>query len=215
MSASRQLPHYSPAEERLNVATHALGFVLSLVALGALLWQAVASGSVLTLVSFGLFGVTLVTLYGVSTLYHNSHDPVRRARLRIADHAAIYGLIAGTYTPFTLLVLPRDAGLVIFVATWGMALAGIVLKCFFTGRFRLFSTLLYLAMGWIIVFAIGPLVDALPAAGLRWVVAGGVAYTLGALLYSVRRLPFNHAVFHGAVLLGSACHVVAVLGYVR
>ena len=207
-------PHYSPAEERLNVASHALGFVLSLAALVAFLWQAFASGSALTVVSFGLFGGALVTLYGVSTLYHNSHDPVRRARLRIADHAAIYGLIAGTYTPFTLLVLPQGVGWTIFAVTWSMALTGIVLKIFFTGRFRLVSTLLYLFMGWIIVFAITPLVESLPAAGLRWVVAGGIAYTLGAVLYSIRQLPFNHAVFHLFVLAGSACHFVAVYGYV-
>lgn len=212
--STRPPPHYSPAEERLNVASHAFGFVLSLAALVALLWQAFASGSALTVVSFGLFGGALVTLYGVSTLYHNSHDPVRRARLRIADHAAIYGLIAGTYTPFTLLVLPQGVGWTIFAVTWSMALTGIVLKIFFTGRFRLVSTLLYLFMGWIIVFAITPLVESLPAAGLRWVVAGGIAYTLGAVLYSIRQLPFNHAVFHLFVLAGSACHFVAVYGYV-
>lgn len=212
--STRLPPHYSPAEERLNVVSHAFGFVLSLAALVALLWQAFASGSALTVVSFGLFGGALVTLYGVSTLYHNSHDPVRRARLRIADHAAIYGLIAGTYTPFTLLVLPQGVGWTIFAVTWSMALTGIVLKIFFTGRFRLVSTLLYLFMGWIIVFAITPLVESLPAAGLRWVVAGGIAYTLGAVLYSIRQLPFNHAVFHLFVLAGSACHFVAVYGYV-
>jgi len=208
-------PHYSPAEERLNVASHAVGFVLSLGALVALLLQARASGSGLMLVSFGLFGLSLVALYGVSALYHNTHDPLRRARLRIADHAVIYVLIAGTYTPFSLLVLPQGVGWTIFVASWSMALTGIVLKFFFTGRFRLLSTLLYLFMGWIIMFAITPLADALPGAGLRWVVAGGVAYTLGAVLYSIRQLPFNHAVFHLFVLVGSACHFVAVYAYVR
>ncbi len=213
--STRTPPHYSPFEERLNVGSHALGFVLSLAALVALLWQALASESALTLVSFGLFGLSLVTLYGVSTLYHSSQDAQRRARLRIADHAAIYGLIAGTYTPFTLLVLPQGVGWTIFVATWSMALAGIVLKIFFTGRFRLLSTLLYVFMGWIIVFAITPLVESLPGAGLRWVVAGGIAYTLGAVLYSIRQLPLNHAVFHLFVLVGSACHFVAVYAYVR
>jgi len=209
----RPPPQYSPAEERLNVGSHALGFVLSVCALAALLLKAGASGSGLALFSAALFGLSLVTLYGVSTLYHNTGRSVLRARLRIADHAAIYGLIAGTYTPFTLLVLPQRVGLTIFAATWGMALAGIVLKFFFTGRFRLLSTLLYVFMGWIIVFAITPLVESLPAAGLRWLVAGGVAYTLGAVLYSIRRLPFNHAVFHLFVLAGSACHFVAVYGY--
>jgi len=207
-------PQYSPLEERLNVWSHGLGFVLSLLALVALLLRAGASGSGLTLVSFGLFGLSLVTLYGVSTLYHHTGRSLLRARLRIADHAAIYGLIAGTYTPFTLLVLPPRVGLPLFAATWGMALAGIVLKLFYTGRFALLSTLLYLFMGWIIVFAITPLVESLPADGLHWLVAGGLAYTLGALLYSIRRLPCNHALFHLFVLVGSACHFVAVYGYV-
>ena len=126
--STRTPPHYSPFEERLNVGSHALGFVLSLAALVALLWQALASESALTLVSFGLFGLSLVTLYGVSTLYHSSQDAQRRARLRIADHAAIYGLIAGTYTPFTLLVLPQGVGWTIFVATWSMACTSSALK---------------------------------------------------------------------------------------
>lgn len=207
-------PQYSPAEERLNVGSHAFGFLLSLGAMVALLMQARASGSALVLVSFALFGLSLVALYGVSTLYHSTHNPRLRARLRIADHAAIYGLIAGTYTPFTLLVLPPGVGWTIFVASWAMALAGIALKLFFTGRFRLVSTLLYVFMGWMIVFAITPLVESLSAAGMRWLVAGGIAYTLGAALYSIRQLPFNHAVFHLFVLAGSACHFVAVYGYV-
>lgn len=210
----RAVPQYSPAEERLNVGSHALGFVLGVGALLALLGKALLSGSWLAVASFGLFGLSLVTLYGVSTVYHRSAHSLRRARLRIADHAAIYGLIAGTYTPFCLLVLPAPVGWVIFGVSWSLALLGIVLKLFLTGRFRLFSTLLYLAMGWMIVFALEPLVNSLSAAGLRWLVSGGVAYTVGALLYSIRALPFNHALFHVFVLAGSACHVVAVLWHI-
>ncbi len=210
----RTAPQYSPAEERLNIGSHALGFVLSVAVLLALLAKALASGSWLAVGSFGLFGLSLVTLYGVSTLYHRTPPSPLRARLRIADHAAIYALIAGTYTPFCLLVLPAPVGWVIFAVSWSLAALGIVLKLFFTGRFGLLSTLLYLAMGWMIVFALEPLVTSISPAGLRWLVAGGVAYSAGALLYSIRALPFNHALFHGFVLAGSACHVVAVLWHI-
>ncbi|MEX0962507.1 MAG: hemolysin III family protein [Pseudohongiellaceae bacterium] len=206
---------YSPLEERLNIGSHAIGFLLSLIALVALLLQARAIGSTVALVSFGLFGLSLVILYGVSTLYHSTQNPLSRSRLRIADHAAIYVLIAGTYTPFTLVTLQGSIGWSIFAASWAMALTGIGLKLFYTGRFQLLSTLLYVFMGWIILFAIVPLVERLPAAGLNWVVAGGISYTLGAALYSFRILPFNHAMFHLFVLIGSGCHFVAVYFYVR
>lgn len=206
---------YSPAEERFNIASHALGFVLSIIALVALLLRANTMDSFRVLASFGLFGASLVILYGVSTLYHSTLDPLLRSRLRIADHASIYLLIAGTYTPFALVVLQGSIGWILFASSWSMALTGIALKLFYTGRFRLLSTLLYVFMGWIIVFAINPLIAQLAAPGLMWVVAGGIAYTLGALLYSIRRLPLNHALFHLFVLLGSSCHFVAVYFYVR
>lgn len=207
-------PRYSPVEERINIGSHALGFVLSIAALVALLLRAIASGSTLALVSFGIFGLSLVILYGISTLYHSTQDPLRRTRLRIADHASIYVLIAGTYTPFTLIVLQGSIGWSIFTASWAMALTGIILKLFYTGRFRLLSTLLYVFMGWIIVFAINPLIEKLAAEGLYWAVAGGIAYTMGALLYSIRKLPLNHAIFHLFVLLGSCCHFISVYFFV-
>lgn len=207
-------PHYSPAEERLNVGLHAFGFLLSVAGLIALLLRANVLDSIRVLVSFALFGVSLVLLYGISTLYHSVKNPQLRSRLRIADHASIYVLIAGTYTPFSLLVLQGSVGWSIFTVSWSMALAGIILKLFYTGRFRLISTLLYVFMGWIILFAINPLVARLDSSGLMWVIAGGICYTLGAILYSIRRLPLNHAIFHLFVLLGSGCHFVAVYFYV-
>lgn len=207
-------PHYSQTEERLNVGLHAFGFLLSVVGLFALLWRARALESVLVLVSFALFGASLVLLYGISTLYHSAQNPRLRSRLRIADHASIYVLIAGTYTPFTLLVLQGSVGWSIFTASWSMALAGIILKLFYTGRFRLLSTLLYVFMGWIILFAINPLIAQFDTTGLMWLAAGGISYTLGAMLYSIRRLPLNHAIFHLFVLLGSSCHFVAVYFFI-
>jgi hemolysin III len=131
------------------------------------------------------------------------------------DHAAIYVLIAGTYTPFALVTLHgTTAGWVIFVLVWSIAIAGITLKLFFTGRFDKLSTVMYVAMGWIIVIALKPLLQNLAPEGFFWLVLGGVLYTIGALLYSIRKLKFNHAIFHVFVLLGSFCHFMAVFFYV-
>jgi hemolysin III len=147
-------------------------------------------------------------------VYHSATTPLLRNRLQIVDHAAIYILIAGTYTPYTLVVLPDTTGWIIFGVSWGMAASGIVLKIFFTGKYDLISTLMYVFMGWIIVFAFEPLVDALSEQGLFWLVAGGIAYTVGAVLYSIRKIKFNHAIFHVFVLLGSACHFVSIYFYI-
>lgn len=206
--------YYAAAEEWLNVGTHALGLLLSIAGLLALVTRAILADSTRQLVSFSVFAISMIALYAASTAYHVSREPRLRMRLRTVDHSSIYLLIAGTYTPFTLVTLQGPIGWTIFGITWGMAAAGITLKLFFTGRFRLASTLIYLFMGWLIVFFIKPLVAALPVAGLAWLLAGGIAYTLGALLYSIRRIPYNHALFHGFVLLGTICHFVAVYSYV-
>ena len=171
-------------------------------------------GNVWHIVSVTIFGVSLITLYAASTFYHSAKDPRRRARLRVIDHATIYTLIAGTYTPFTLVVLHGSVGWMVFGASWAMAITGITLKLFFTGRFNVLSTLMYVFMGWIIVFAITPLIESLSTEGLFWLFAGGVAYTTGAILYSIKKIKFNHAIFHMFVLLGSACHFVSVYFYV-
>ena len=205
---------YSPIEERLNIASHAMGLTLSLAALYFLLARALHHGDFWSLFSVGLFGVSLVALYAASTAYHSASAPDRRQRLRIVDHAAIYLLIAGTYTPFSLLVLKGVVGWVIFGVSWFMAALGITLKLFFTGRFTLVSTLLYVSMGWIILFAIRPLVANISPEGLHWLIAGGVAYTVGALIYMVKSLRFSHAIFHVFVLMGSACHFISVYFYV-
>ncbi|MDT8429616.1 MAG: hemolysin III family protein [Pseudomonadales bacterium] len=207
------LKHYSPLEECLNIGSHALGFVLSLVGLVALLRHAVAAGGNLEIISFGIFGVSLVVTYGISTLYHSTRSALQRVRLRIVDHASIYILIAGTYTPFTLITLQGITGWTIFGISWSMALTGIVLKLFFTGRYEKLSTVMYIVMGWLILFAINPLIDNLAPAGLRWLLAGGVSYTVGALIYSIKKIPLNHAIFHVFVLIGSGCHFITVYVY--
>jgi len=212
---NHRAPHYyAPAEERINIMSHAVGLLLSIAGLLALVTRAMLYGDTRHLVSFAVFAISLIALYTASTAYHSTRDPHLRVRLRTVDHAAIYVLIAGTYTPFALVTLQGPVGWAIFGITWGMAVAGIALKLFFTGRFELVSTLMYVFMGWLIVFFIKPLIAQFPPAGLAWLLAGGISYTVGALLYSIPKLPFHHAAFHLFVVLGSMCHFVTIFFYV-
>jgi len=205
---------YSPKEEKINIISHAIGFLLSIVALILLVIHAIEFGTILHIVSVGIFGASLIILYVASTLYHNSKNEESRTRLKIFDHAAIYVLIAGTYTPLCLITLNGTTGWLICGISWGMALIGIILKIFFTGRYKIISTLMYVFMGWMIVFAINPLIDNLSASGLNWLVAGGVFYTIGAVIYSIKKIKFNHAIFHLFVLIGSFCHFYLIYFYV-
>jgi len=205
---------YPPFEEKLNIFSHGLGVLLSIAALVLLVVRASLYGNVWHIVSFSIYGTSMVLLYSASTIYHNSKKPKIRLRLQIFDHAAIYVLIAGTYTPFTLVTLYGTTGWVMFGITWFFALTGIILKILFTGRFEIASTIMYVLMGWIVVFAIKPLIHNLPFEGLMWLFAGGISYTVGAVLYSIKRIPYNHAIFHVFVLVGSFCHFIAVYFYV-
>jgi hemolysin III len=205
---------YSPREEKFNIVLHAIGLIGSVFVMLPLIHRATELGGFLPVFSFSVFGGSLIVLFAASTVYHSATDPLLRSRLRIVDHASIYLLIAGTYTPFTLITLDGSIGWVLFCIAWGFALTGIVLKLFFTGRFRKTSTLMYLLMGWIIVFAIEPLMATLPPAGLLWLALGGAAYTMGAILYSIKSVPFNHAIFHVFVLLGASCHFMAIYFHV-
>jgi hemolysin III len=215
VSKAQDMKTYSALEERINIGSHAVGLVLSVFALIALLIRAFEYSDRAYLFSFSLFGLSLIALYAASTAYHAARAPLRRQRLRIIDHAAIYVLIAGTYTPFTLITLAGTTeGWVIFFLTWLMALCGIILKLFFTGRYTFISTAMYVLMGWIIVFAINPLLDTLPALGLEWLIAGGLAYTVGALVYAMKQIKYNHAIFHIFILMGSTCHFIAIYFFV-
>jgi len=214
MNDSQVIKVYSPTEEKINIYSHALGLLLSCAALLLLLMRASQYGNAWHMVSFAIFGLSLIALYAASTVYHSATRPALRARLRIIDHATIYILIAGTYTPFALITLSGPVGWTIFTVTWGMAISGIVLKLFFTGRFNVISTLMYVFMGWIIVFAVKPLIASFPMAGIYWLVAGGLSYTMGAVIYSIKSVPLNHAIFHLFVLGGSVCHFVAVYFFV-
>ena len=214
MKSNKPISLYSEKEERLNVLSHGLGLVLSTIALVVLILKAVEQGGTMRIVSFAIFGLSMLILYTASTFYHQAKEPALRHRLNIVDHASIYILIAGTYTPFTLLVLEGTTGWVIFGISWGLALIGIILKLFFTGRFDVISTIAYVLMGWLIVFVIGPLIDSLSREGLFWLFAGGLFYTVGAILYSIEKIKYNHAIFHVFVLLGTMSHFMAVYFYV-
>jgi hemolysin III len=160
-------------------------------------------------VGASIFVATLILLYGASTSYHLASGTRVKERLKVLDHAAIYLLIAGTYTPFTLAGLRGAWGWSLFGVIWGLAAGGVVFKLFFTGRFRVVSTGIYIAMGWLVLIAIVPLVRALDAGTLAWLVAGGITYTAGTLFYHSRRL-YAHAIWHLFVLGGSVCHAIAV-----
>ena len=210
----KHLTYYSNTEEKLNVITHGIGLLLSIAALVFLILHASFNGTARHIVSFTIFGASLILLYSASTIYHYVQKPELRRKLNILDHSAIYVLIAGTYTPFTLVTLKGWLGWTIFGITWGIALVGIIFKMFFTGRFELLSTIAYVAMGWIIIFAIKPLIEVFPLNGLYWLMAGGIFYTLGAILFSIKKVKYNHAIFHIFVLLGSFSHFVAIYFYV-
>jgi len=205
---------YDSKEETLNVITHGIGFLLSIVALVILIVYAAKYGTARHITSFAIFGGSLIVLYAASTLYHYAKNPELRLKLNILDHSAIYVLIAGTYTPFTLIVLKGWVGWTIFGISWGLALAGILFKVFYFGKYDKISTIAYVLMGWVIIFAIKPLIESFPTAGLMWLLAGGISYSIGAFFFSYKGIRFNHAIFHVFVLLGSFCHFMSIFLYV-
>lgn len=202
---------YSRREERAHWLTHSAGIAASLVAIPWLVAAAARSGDGWRLVSGVIFGVSALLLFSASVAYHAVSAPLAKSRLRVLDHSAIYLLIAGSYTPFTLGVLRGAWGWTLFGIVWGMALAGILAKTVLGPRFRVASTLLYLGMGWVGVVAAQPLMDALDVQTLTWIVAGGLVYTAGVPFYLWKDRPHMHAVWHLFVLGGAACHFVAVL----
>ena len=202
----------SRGEEIANSVSHGIGFVAAVAVLPVLAVNALQHGSA-ALIGALVFGVSAVLLYLTSTLYH-ALTPVRAKQVfRVLDHGAIYLLIAGTYTPFMLGVLRGPIGWSLLGAVWVLALFGIVLKARGGIRYPRFSTALYLGMGWLVIVAAKPFLDAVPVPGLLWLAAGGLAYTAGVGFYAASRLPYRHFVWHLFVLAGTACHVVAVMRY--
>ncbi len=201
-------------DELANALTHGLGLLLALLAVPVLIVLAATHGTVWHVIGISVYGGSLITLYAASTLYHSVQHPPAKRILRIIDHSAIYLLIAGTYTPFTLVSLHGTWGWTLLALVWTMALFGITWKLVQVERYMVASTILYIAMGWLVVIAARPLFRAVPLGGIAWLVAGGLAYTLGVAFFGWPRLRFNHAVWHLFVLVGSACHYVAVWRYV-
>ncbi len=194
--------------------THGVGLLLALMAVPVLIVLAATHGTAWHIIGISIYGASLITLYAASTLYHSVHHPPAKRILRIIDHSAIYLLIAGTYTPFTLVSLHGTWGWRLLGLVWTMALFGIAWKLVHVECHVVASTILYIAMGWLVVIAARPLLRAVPLGGIAWLLAGGLAYTLGVAFFGLPRLRFNHAVWHLFVLVGSACHYIAVLRYV-
>jgi hemolysin III len=201
---------YSKKEEFLNVLSHGFGLVMSLVAFPFLIVKALEYDGFWKPISFIIYGASLILLYAASTFYHAAKKPALRRKLNIFDHAAIYVLIAGGYSPYCLVALNSSLGWYVFIFVWLFALVGIILKLFFTGKYNKVSTAMYLLMGWQVAFFAKPLANSLSENGLYLLILGGVFYTIGAILYSIKKLPYNHAIFHVFVLLGSLSHFFSI-----
>lgn len=211
---SNHTKKYSLAEEISHAITHGVGLLLSIAGLAILIGFATVHNSTLAVTCSAIFGATLIMLYGASTLYHAiTHEKIKNIFQQF-DHASIYLLIAGTYTPITLVALGGVWGWTIFSIIWGCALLGITLELVFPNRFEKLSLMLYLLMGWMIIIAINPLIDNMENGGLWLLLAGGLSYSVGVIFYLWRSLPFNHAIWHLFVLGGSVTHYLMVLLYV-
>ena len=200
-------------EERLNASTHGVGALLGIAGLVLLIVLRNSDVS-WSLFSVLVYGISIIILFSASTFYHSVSDEKQKHYLRIVDHISIYLLIAGTYTPVLLLLLTDSLGWLLFWIVWAIAAFGVFLKLFFTGKFELFSTLLYLVMGWLIVFDYSNVAKALTTNGVWLLFAGGLSYTVGIIFYVFERIPFNHVIWHLFVLGGAICHFLMILLYV-
>ncbi|MBW7863553.1 MAG: hemolysin III family protein [Candidatus Hydrogenedens sp.] len=206
--------HYSLREEIANALTHGIGALLSLIGLVVMVLLAVWSGDPWKIVSASVFGGSMIALYLASTLYHAVPVPKLKHFFRKLDHSAIYLLIAGTYTPFLLVSMRGAWGWSLFGVLWGVAVVGCAFKAFFVGKWDKLSTALYLAMGWAVLVALKPAIEAVPVGGMVLMALGGLAYSVGVFFYVSDRIPFNHAIWHGFVLAGTAFHYFGVVFYV-
>ena len=205
--------YYSRNEERINVVSHFIGFLGGIAAFAFLVAKSIQLQSYIHFGVYVIYSLCIITLFAASTLYHNSKKDELRARLKVFDHCAIYLLIAGSYVPFIVLGVNNTWGYSILAIVWLLAIAGIILKLFFTGRFKLLSTISYVLLGWIVVIAAKSLIESLSTEALWGLAIGGAFYTVGAVLYMIKRLPFNHAIFHVFVLAGAFSHFWAVYNY--
>ena len=204
--------------EKLNSITHLVGAVLALVGFGALLTISIQEHNPLLIISFSIFGVTLILLYTMSTLYHSFHPPKLKKLFQKLDHVSIYLLIAGTYTPYMLVSLHESNGLIMLVMVWVLAVIGLLLDIFIPKRIEWLQVLIYLVMGWICTLNFSELQAAVPTAGVVWLSMGGIAYTIGVVFYvldSLNKLRHAHGIWHLFVLSGSICHFISIVAYVR
>lgn len=212
---SWQNPFYTLGEEIANSLTHGVGVALAIVGLAVLVVLAAIYGDGWRVVSFSIYGGSLLILYSASTLYHSIQRPRAKRFLRTMDHASIYILIAGTYTPFLLVGVRGTVGYTLLTIVWLMAVLGILWKVFFLGRFEVLATIMYIFMGWMGVIAFRQMLVNIPQLGVTMLFAGGIVYTLGVIFYAWEKLPYNHAIWHLFVLGGSICHFFAVVTLVK
>ena len=203
----------TPLQERLNAISHAIGALFGISAL-ILLIVFNSNKTSWSLFSVIVYGISIITLFSASALYHWVEDEAKKHYFRIVDHISIYFLIAGTYTPVLLIMLPQSLGWTLFYVVWGIAAFGVILKLFFTGKFEIFSVLLYLIMGWLIVFDFKNLSNLLDSNGLLLFFAGGLSYTVGILFYAIKKIPYNHVIWHLFVLAGAIFHFFMIFFYV-
>lgn len=213
-SMEKLVGRYSKMEEILNASTHGIGIVLSIVGLCVLIAFATLNGSALIIASSTIFGASLIFAYTSSTLYHAVNQEKTKQLFRLFDHASIYFLIAGTYTPVVLTFLEGAWGWSIFGIVWGTSILGVALKFIFPHRFKKLSVALYILLGWLIVVAVHKLLETMPSGGLWLMLLGGLFYTVGVIFYGIKRIPYNHAIWHLFVLAGSISHYFMVLFYV-
>jgi hemolysin III len=200
-------------EEHCNAISHGIGALLGIAGL-ILLIMFNSNKTDWSLFSVVVYGISIIVLFTASTLYHSVSGERRKHYFRIIDHISIYILIAGTYTPVLLITLEQSLGWPLFWTVWSIAAFGVILKLFFTGRFEIFSTLLYLVMGWLIVFDFTNLSEAIGSEGVLWLFAGGLFYTVGIIFYAFERIPYNHVIWHIFVLAGAICHFFMMFYYV-
>ena len=210
-----KIPHYSLSEELVNAVSHGIGALFSVAALVLTLVLSTWKGNVWGVVSSAIYGGTLIILYTMSTLYHSFKVNNAKRVFRIIDHCSIYLLIAGTYTPYTLVSLRGPVGWTLFGVVWGAAILGIIFNSIDMNKYKIISMISYIAMGWVIVLAAKPLYESIGFSGIFWLLLGGVLYTVGAVFYVIgKKRRFSHSIFHIFVLLGSLCHFFSILFYV-
>jgi hemolysin III len=207
---AKSVSNQSIGEEIANSITHGIGAALAIAGLVLLVVFSSLYGDVWRIVTFSIYGSTLIILYLASTLYHSFTNPKVKHFFKIMDHVSIYLLIAGTYTPIALTVMRGPWGWTLFGLIWGMAIAGIISKLFFVDKFEVLSVLFYIAMGWLVVIAIKPMMAMVPTGMIVWLVIGGLSYTFGIIFYALRKMPYHHTIWHLFVLGGSISHFMGI-----